>query len=451
MTTNMTKGSPAKLIFFFAIPFLIGNLFQQFYNIADTVIVGRILGMNALAAVGATGSFTWFAMGSVQGLTTGLSAVTAQKFGADDEKGVKKSFALSIVITTLFVAILTFFCVCYARPILELLQTPAEIIDDAYKYLICICIGLFSTGLFNLLSNMIRALGDSKTPLFFLAIACVINIILDIVLIVVFQMGPQGAGLATVIAQLASGLLCILFVAKKQPMLHIKREHFKTEKGLLRLLLKIGLPMAFLNMVLSIGAVIIQFVNNTLGTVFVATYAAANKIEAFMTQPILSFGSALAVFSAQNYGAHKLKRIKKGVNQCIGMCMIWSVAGTIVMIFAGRLLMYAVAGGESQEVIDNGYFYMLVNSICCVILVPIVLYKSVLQAVGRTFWPMLSGFVEIFCRAGASIILSRIFGFAGVCFANPTAWLGGTLVVLVDYILMLKNFKKMGMNEEIEE
>lgn len=448
MTSNMTKGSPAKLIFFFAIPFLIGNLFQQFYNIADTVIVGRTLGINALAAVGATGSFTWFAMGSIQGLTTGLSAVTAQRFGADDKKGVKKSFALSIVITAVYVLVLTLLCTRYSRTILEVLKTPEEIIEDAHGYLMWIFIGLFATGLFNLLSNMIRALGDSRTPLVFLVVACIINIILDIVLIVIFKMGPAGAGLATVIAQLLSGLLCVVFIAKKQPMLHLERSDFSYEKNLLLLLMQIGLPMAFLNMVLSIGAVIIQFVNNTLGTVYVATYGSASKIEQFITQPVLSFGSALAVFAAQNFGAHKFRRIIKGVNQCIGMCMIWAVIGAIIMILAGKLLMYAVAGGESQEVINNGYFYVVVNSICCVILVPIVIYKSVLQSVGRTFLPMVSGFVEIICRAGASILLSKMFGFVGVCFANPTAWLGGSLVVAVDYILMIRSFKKMGMDTE---
>ncbi len=441
-TSDLTKGNPSKLIFFFAIPYLIGNLFQQFYNMADTVIVGRILGMNALAAVGATGSIVWFTTGSIQGLTTGFAAITAQRFGANDLDGIKKSFGISIILSVIFTAILTWGCITYAMPVLEFLQTPEEIIKDSYGYIMWIFIGLFATTVFNLLSNMIRALGDSKTPLFFLIIACIVNIILDIVFIYSFKMGPEGAGLATAIAQVVSDILCVIYIVVKLPVLHISFSDMKPEKKLTESLLKTGLPMAFLNIVLSVGGIIIQFVNNGLGTLYVAAYSAANKLEQFIVQPVLSFGAAVSVFAAQNYGAGEYKRIRSGINRCIVMCLAMSVIIALLMIFFGRGLMYAIAGNESSELIQNGYMYIIINSVCSVILVPLVVYKSSLQALGRAVIPMLTGFVEIGCRALGSLVLVEYFGFIGVCFANPLAWLGAFILIVVDYRLVIAKFKK---------
>lgn len=442
MTNDLTKGSPAKLIFFFAVPYLLGTLFQQFYNMADTVIVGRILGMNSLAAVGATGSFVWFAMGAIQGLTMGFSAVMAQYFGRGDERLVKKSFAVSLVLTAVFTALLTFVSIRYAYPILELLNTPEEIIDEAHGYIMWIFIGLFATSLFNITSNMIRGLGDSKTPLFFLIIACIINIILDYVFIAYGKMGADGAGLATFIAQLIAGILCVIYIAVRLPILHFPIKDLKPEMKVSMHLINTGIPMAFLNMVLSIGGIIIQFVNNGLGTLYVATYAAANKIEQFITQPVLAFSSAISVYAAQNYGAGEYKRIQKGSNQCILMTQAWTAASTVLILLFGKLLMYAVAGGENQELIDNGYLYLVVNSVLCVILVPLCIYKGILQSVGRSAVPMISGFIEIGCRAGASIFLSALWGFAGVCFANPAAWLGALIPIAIDYWVWMHGLKK---------
>ncbi len=442
-TSDLTKGNPTKLIFFFAIPYLIGNLFQQFYNMADTVIVGRILGMNALAAVGATGSIVWLTTGSIQGLTTGFAAITAQCFGANDLSGIKKSFGISIVISAIFTAFLMWICIAFAMPLLELLQTPEEIIKDSYSYIMWIFIGLFATTIFNLLSNMIRALGDSKTPLVFLIIACIVNIILDIVFIYGLKMGPSGAGLATAIAQVVSDILCVIYIAVKLPVLHISFSDMKPEKDMTLSLLKIGIPMAFLNIVLSVGGIIIQFVNNGFGTLYVAAYSAANKLEQFIVQPILSFGAAVSVFAAQNYGAGKYKRIRSGINKCIVMCLAMAIAIALLMVLFGKNLMYAVAGGESIELINNGYMYIVINSVCSVILVPLVVYKSALQALGRAVIPMLTGFVEIGCRALGSLVLVEYLGFIGICIANPFAWLGALILIVVDYLLVAAKFRKL--------
>lgn len=443
MTTDFTKGNPAKLIFFFAIPYMIGNLFQQFYNMADTVIVGRLLGMNALAAVGATGSLTNIVISSVSGLTAGFAAYTSQLFGANDYEGCRKSFGTGIILSVVFTILVMLVSIPGAMPVLRLLNTPEEIINDSYNYIIIIFYGIFSTAIFNLLSNMIRALGDSKTPLIFLMAACVINIILDIVFIKNLGMGPEGAAVATVIAQVISDILCVIHIQKKLPQLSISVRHLKPGKRLAKNLLKIGVPMAFLNIVISLGSVIISFANNRLGTMHVAAYSTAGKIELFVMYPIMAFGTAVSVFAAQNYGARQYDRIKKGVNQCIPMSIAFSAVITVIMVIFGKNFMYMIAGGESRELIDNGYMYLVINSLLSVILTPLVVYKSVLQSLGRTVLPVVSGFVEVGCRAAGALVFAKYFGFLGICFANPFAWLGALFPVGIDYVVFSRKLDKM--------
>lgn len=447
MTSDFTKGSPAKLILTFAVPYLIGNLFQQFYNIADTVIVGQTLGVRALAAVGATGSVIWFSQGAIQSLTTGFSAVTAQKFGAGDMRGVKKSFALSCVLTFVISALITVLCCSFTMPLLKLLNTPKDIIAMSYDYVMWVFAGLLATGLFNLLSNMIRALGDSKTPLYFLVVSCVVNIILDIVLILVFDMGTGGAGLATAIAQLVSGICCLVYIVKKQPMLHFYKQDLSFDKALVSQLLKTGVPMAFLNMVISVGGIITTYVYNGLSTLAIAAYTAAAKIESFVIQPFLSIGSACAVFVAQNYGARKYRRIFKGVNWSLLMGFAWSVIASVFMVFVGKIALTlvvsreGVSASEYATIMKNGYFYLLSNTFLTVILGPLVIYKNSLQAVSRAFMPIISGFTEIVGRAGTALTLAPLFGFMGVAFANPVAWLLGLAPIFVDYLIFVRSLK----------
>lgn len=455
MITDFTKGKPARLILTFAVPYLIGNLFQQFYNIADTVIVGQILGVRALAAVGATGSVIWFAQGAIQSLTAGFSAVTAQKFGEGDMRGVKKSFALSCILTFIISAVMTVLCCSFAMPFLELLNTPKDIINMSYGYVIWVFAGLMATGLYNLLSNMIRALGDSKTPLYFLIVSCIVNIILDIALIVLFDMGPDGAGLATAIAQLVSGICCIVYIVKKQPMLHFYRQDLKYDKPLVSRLLKTGMPMAFLNMVISVGGIITTYVYNGLNTLAVAAYTAAAKIESFVIQPFLSIGSASAVFVAQNYGARKYRRIMKGVSYSVLIGFLWSAVATVIIFFIGKAALTLVVSNdgvtksEYAMIVKNGYFYLLANTILTVILGPLVVYKSALQAVSRAFMPLVSGFTEIIGRAGTALALASVYGFMGVAFANPVAWLLGLIPIYTDYLIFVKGIKNT--NEYMSE
>ena len=357
MTADLTRGSPLKQILMFSIPFLIGNLFQQFYNIADMVIVGRTLDSLAYTAVGATGSLVWFASGAIQSLTAGFSVIAARYFGANDEEKVKQSFAASIRLAAIISIALSIVCVIFARPMLELLNTPDDIIDRSYRYVVWVFAGLVATALFNLLSNMIRALGDSRTPLYFLIIACLINILLDFVFIVVCGMDTDGAGLATVIAQLLSGVFCIFYIAKKQPRLHISRRHFVRDRALDVTLLRVGIPMAFLNMVLSIGAIVMQFVTNGLGTLYVSSQTTGSKIETFVTQPLLSLGSSVSVFAAQNYGAKRYDRVIAGGTKTTLLGFGWCVIACFIMFPFGRVFVTLLAGDVDTVVIDNAYLY----------------------------------------------------------------------------------------------
>ena len=461
MTTDLTRGSPLKRIFFFAMPFLIGNLFQQFYNIADMVIVGRTLGNLAYAAVGSTGSLVWFASGAIQSLTVGFSVVTAHHFGSGDEEKIKKSFASAIKLSAIISVAMAITCVLLAHPMLKLMRTPETLYDNAYDYIVWIFAGLIVTALFNLLSNMIRALGDSKTPLYFLIVACVVNIILDVVFISAFDMGTAGAGLATVIAQLVSGLFCIFYLIKKHPMLHIKRQHFTPDAEMDRHLLRIGIPMAFLNMVLSVGSVIVQFVTNGFGDTYVSAQVTGSKIESFLTQPLISFGSAVSVFTAQNHGAGNFKRVLEGSKKTLLMCFIWCAIAATLLVSLGKPLIMLIAGEDvSETVVKYAYEYILINTAFTLILSMLIVYKSILQSVDKTTWPMISGFTEILGRGGVAVlvviltsnaVVSESLGFTIVCLANPMAWLFGLLTVLADYIITTSRFKKIAKEQPSAE
>ena len=285
---DLTTGTPAKLIFLFTIPLLVGNIFQQFYNMVDMIIVGQTIGKEALAAVGATGSITFLIIGFAQGLTAGLSIITAQRFGAQDFRGVKKSFAVAIIISFTVTAISTVLSLVFLRPLLLLMQTPPDIIQQAQEFISVILGGMFASMAFNLLSNMIRALGDSRTPLFFLIFAVIINVILDLVFIINFHMGIAGAGYATVIAQISASLMCVIYIKRKIPLLQVSKSDFKIDKDTIFTHLNAGLPMAFQSSIIAIGAVVLQSALNSLGTDVVAAQAAAGRIDQFATQPMMS-------------------------------------------------------------------------------------------------------------------------------------------------------------------
>lgn len=438
VTRNLTKGSPAKLILLFTIPLLIGNIFQQFYSIADTFIVGRTIGVNALAAVGCTGSIMFLILGFAQGMTAGLSIITAQKFGADDKQGVKESFVAGMAISMIVTIILTIISTFSARTILELMNTPPEIIDDAYSFVFVILLGIIASMFFNFYSNIIRALGDSKTPLLYLIAACILNVILEFAFILIFKMGVTGAAIATVIAQGVSALLCLWHIKRNLPILKLKKRDLKISKEVFFEHLRISLPMGFQASIIAIGAIILQFALNGLGATSVAAYTAAQKIDSIAIQPMMSFGITMATYTAQNYGAKKFQRIKDGVRQCAFISVTFSIVVGLINIFAGHLLTGIFVGYDQKEVISLSQIYLTSNGIFYFLLSLLFIYRYTLQGLGQSFIPTVAGIMELIMRSFAAIILSKPFGFLGVCLSNPLAWLGACVPLIIAYYITIK-------------
>ncbi|MCO7175182.1 MATE family efflux transporter [Sporolactobacillus kofuensis] len=444
---DLTKGSPIKQIILFTIPLLIGNLFQQLYNVADTLIVGRTISVHALAAVGATDSLFALIIGFAQGMTAGLTIVTAQRFGARDEQGVKQSFAINIIISVVVSLFLTVLGVAFARPLLNLMETPADIIDDAQKFIVACFWGILATILYNLFNNTLRALGNSRTPLFFLALACVVNILLDFIFIINFHMGVEGAGLASVVAQGFSGILCLIYIKRYVPILVLSKKHFSFPITKLKQHLQLGLPMGFQTSVISIGAVIVQIMLNTLGSDAVAAYTAAGRIDFLATQLTLSFGMTMATFSAQNFGAGHYDRIRSGVKQTVVFSGLISVImGALIIIF-GIPLCHLFVGEQQPVVTQLAQTYFYYNSSMYFLLALLFVIRYTLQGLGFSLAPTLAGFMELVMRLFAGMILIRQFGFAGASMANPLAWLGALIILIFPYIKVMKRLNKTYTDE----
>ncbi|MBU3841297.1 MAG: MATE family efflux transporter [Candidatus Ruminococcus intestinipullorum] len=442
MTKEMTSGNPAKLIVMFTIPLLIGNIFQQLYSMADTLIVGRTIGVHALAAVGCTGSISFLILGFAMGVSSGLSIITAQKFGASDERGVRRSVVTGVWISLVVTVILTAISVPLARQILQWMRTPEEIIDDAYKYIVVILMGIIASMLFNFLSNIIRALGDSRTPLFFLIIACIVNIVLDFAFILLLKMGVAGAAWATIFSQLLSAFMCLLYIRKNLPILHLSREDWEVSWIDFKQHLRIALPMGFQMSIIAIGAVVLQFVLNGLGAVAVAAFSAAQKIDQIANQPMNSFGMTMATYAAQNYGAGKIDRIKKGVLQCSMISVSFSIVVGLLNIFAGYQLTGVFVGGQEKGVLEMSQTYLQINGSLYFVLALLFIFRFTLQGLGHGLVPTIAGVMELIMRTFAAIVLAASFGFAGACWANPLAWIGATIPLGIAYFVTIHKMEK---------
>jgi putative MATE family efflux protein len=439
---TLTKGNPLKLMILFTIPLLIGNVFQQLYSFMDALIVGRTIGKDALAAVGATGSINFLIIGFAQGTTAGLSVLTAQAFGARDERGVRKSFGSSIWISIAITAILTAVSVSMTRPLLELMQTPPEIIDQSVAFVRVIFIGVFASMAFNLLSNMMRALGDSRTPLIFLIIATVVNIALELLFILGFHWGVAGAGWATVIAQTFSAILCWLFIKKRIPLLVIRKQDLAFDWQSILEHLKVGLPMGFSMSIIAIGSVILQVMLNTLGTDAVAAYTAAGRIDQLATLPASSFGLAMATFAAQNLGAREYGRIRRGVHQTLALNVgVSAVLGALIIMF-GRPLVNLFLGPNQPAVTALAQTYFHYNASMYWLLAILFTMRNLLQGLGKTMVPTVAGLFELLMRAFAGIVLVTHLGFAGASMANPLAWIGSVFVLVNVYFRTMKKIRQ---------
>ena len=442
MAKDMTSGKPIKLIWNFTIPLLIGNLFQQLYNMADTFIVGRTIGVHALASVGSTGSIIFLILGFANGLTAGLAIPLAQRYGAKNYSGVKRSFYVSILISAVVAILLTILSMVFCRQILEIMQTPVEIIDGAYDYLMVIFAGIFSSMAFNLLSNIFRSIGDAKTPLYFLVIACIMNIILDVVFIAGFGMGVEGAGYATVLSQIFSALACIIYIWKKIPILRLNSKDFVAESSDVKEHVRISFPMAFQSSIIAIGAIIIQITLNQLGATAVAAYTAAQKIDQVAILPMMSFGVTMATFVAQNYGAKKYDRIWRGVRDCIKLSLTFAISVGIILNLFSPIFIRAFVGVGHEEVVELGAIYFITNGTMYSLLSLLFIYRYTLQGVGKTFTPTVAGIMELCMRAFAAVVLSNLYGYTGATMSNPLAWLGSLIPLMIAYYLFKNKFPK---------
>lgn len=427
MTKDMTSGNPIKLIVLFSIPLLIGNIFQQFYSMVDTMIVGRYLGVDALAAVGSTGSMFFLINGFVMGIASGFSILVAQRFGAKDNEGLKKAVSSSIILCVFSVIVLTSVSVLCARPLLNLMNTPENIIDDAATYINIIYSGIFATLGYNMISSILRALGDSRTPLYFLIISSFLNIVLDLVFIVNLSMGVSGAAYATIISQGVSAVLCLIYTYKRYKNLRLKKEDFIVSKDVYITHLKIGIPMALQFSITAIGIMIVQSAINVFGSVAIASYTAASKVLQIVMQPAITLGVAMATFCGQNLGAGNYRRIKTGVNKCTQISIITSLIAGGVLMFLGRYFVGLFIENPSEEILSYAQQVFNYSAYFFIPLGLIFVYRNALQGIGESFIPMMAGVYELGARALVAFTLPKFIGFVGICLSDPLAWIAAAV------------------------
>ena len=444
MTNDMTKGNPVKLILLFSIPLLIGNIFQQFYSMVDTIIVGRFVGVDALAAVGSTGSMTFLVNGFATGLASGFAVLVSQKFGAKDENGLRKAVASAITLTVISVIIVTLVSLIGAKPLLKLMNTPENIMGDAYTYIKIIYGGIVTTVAYNLIASILRALGDSKTPLYFLIVSSVLNVVLDLVFIINFKMGVAGAAYATIISQGVSAILCLVYTYKKFIILRLKKEDFNVKRTYYYKHLKIGIPMSLQFSITAIGIMTVQGALNVFGSTVIASYTAASKALQLVMQPAITFGVTMATYCGQNLGAKEYGRIKEGVKECTKISIITSIIAGVVLIFLGKYFVMMFISNPDAEILKYAQQVLDISAIFFIPLGLIFIYRNALQGIGDSFVPMMAGVYELVARAIVAFTLPKYLYFMGICLADPVAWLAASIPLGITYFKRIKNLLKHG-------
>jgi putative MATE family efflux protein len=435
MITDMTKGNALKLVLLFSLPILVGNIFQQLYQLADIFIVGRLLGENALAAVGASAPIHFMFLIVAFSFTGGLTAVTAQRFGAGDLDGVRRSvthsirasFVLSLILTAILVSFLDWF--------MHILNVPQSIYRDSYNFIMILGLATVLIVAFNLLSGFIRALGDSKTPLYFLILATVMNIILNFVLIKTTNLGVIASATGTVIAIAISVVCCLIYIKKKIPILHLKKEDWKYSPAFMREHLNIAIPMSIQFSVLSLSIMIIQSVSNSFGEKVIVGLTIALRLEQLSTQPLLAIGIAIATFAAQNYGAGKISRIRDTIKKTGLVSFAISVIMSAVVFFFGRQIIGSFLNAPDSFAVQVGMSYLAISIMFYFFLGMIFIFKNTLQSMGKPIYPVVSSVVELVIRAFIAIYLTKKMGYEGIFYASPLAWVGGAVVVFIGYYL----------------
>ena len=432
---DMTCGPAGRQIFFFALPLMMGNIFQQAYTLVDTAVVGQVVGVNALAALGSSDWFNWMSLGVCSGLTQGFSILIAQQFGAKNIKEMKRSLAVSLVLTLASALILTVLFLLLSRPVLTWMGTREEIIGDALVYVRIMFAGIPIVMTYNWLSSVLRAVGDGKTPLTAMGIASVVNIALDILFVAGFGFGIPGAAAATLIAQVCSCLFCARHI-RRTAILHFSRSDFRPDKALIARLFQLGTPVAMQNTIISIGGMILQSIVNSFGVIFVAGFTAANKLYGLLEIAAISFGFSVSTYTGQNLGAGKYDRIRTGVRKGAILAVLTSLVISACMFLSGNTLVGLFVDGanpDAGQVITYGRHFLRVMAAFLFILYGLHIYRSALQGMGNMYIPLLSGVMELVMRICAALILPRFIGEYGIYAAEVLAWTGALTLLYLSY------------------
>lgn len=441
MVRDLTVGNPTKQILRFCLPLMAGNLFQQFYNLVDSMVVGRFVGTAALSAVGCVGSLNFLVIGSVIGLCTGFAIPVSQCFGADDTRKMRRFIANLIYLSVGIGAAVTLLTFFGCRTLLTLLHTPDDIFSDAYAYISVIFLGIPATILYNSVASLIRAVGDSKTPLFFLILSSFINIGLDLLFVLVFGMGVPGVAIATVIAQALSGILELVYLIRRFQILRLRREDCHPDAECCRKLLYAGLPMALQFSITAIGSVMLQSCVNELGSQTIAAITIAGKTQLMLVMPAETIGLTMATYCGQNLGAKRLDRIRIGVQRGILMAMVYAAAAMLLNRFGARLMLILFVKGDEAAVLSLGERFLHVAMWFYPILVIIFLLRNALQGMGFSIHAMTAGAFELAARGVMGYIFVRRFGFSAACLANPVAWMAADVFLIPMYLYVMHRFR----------
>lgn len=443
MVRDMTSGSPMKLIVGFAVPIFLGNLFQQLYSVVDAMVLGRAVGADALAAAGSTQALSFLVLGFITGLTHGYAILIAQRFGAGDYAGVRRTAANAGYLAAVSSLIITAASLLGARALLEVMHTPEDIFRDALLYIQVIFIGTAASVAYNMFSGILRALGDSVSPLVILVVSSIVNVGLDVLFVVVFRWGVAGAAWATVLAQALSSAMCFA-VLRRLELMRFQREDWRGDRNVIRALLRLGVPVGIMNSITAMGIMLLQSVVNGLGSVTVAAYTAGSKLMNLALQPGDILGIAVGTYVGQNLGAGRLDRIRAGVRQSVLLSLAINILMGLGLALFGRELTAVFVSGTEEAVIEAAYPYFVITGAGVWIVGLLFLYRFALQSLGDTFIPMFSGGVELGMRVGAVLVLDRCFdmGFYAVCWAEVAAWLGAGVLLAVGYYAQMAKLSR---------
>ncbi len=447
MVKDMTVGKPAGVILQFAVPVMLGNLLQQLYNIVDAAIVGKYLGIEALAGVGASTSVMFLILGFCNGCAGGFGVPIAQCFGAKEYSSMRRCVANTLFISAIMAVVFTAVTALLCRDILVAMKTPDDIIDGAYDYLLITFLGIPFTFGYNILASIIRALGDSKTPFMFLIVASILNIVLDFAFILGLNLGTAGAALATLLSQAVAAVACVVYMRRHFPILRMTDEERRIDGRYIKTLLNMGVPMGLQFSITAIGSIMLQSANNALGTACIAAFTAANRLKMFFICPFETLGIAMATYCGQNYGACQVQRIKDGIVAALKMMAVYAVFTFVTLHLFSRTLALLFVAPSQTEIIDKTYQFLATSSSLHLLLGVLCVFRYSIQGLGYSKMAIMSGVCEMVTRVCLSLWVIPAVGFTAVCFGDPAAWLSGDLFLVPAYIWLIGHItRKLARN-----